>query len=277
MSESAGLNGYVRGVRSLLGAAFIASLFLFAGCGDGESDGESPSALAEPHLAEWSHAGANGPEKWAALDPAYDLCETGKNQSPIDIRGAVRRPFPPVRLDYAPEKVTMIDNGHAIEADIEEGASAVRIERDRFSLDQFHFHMPAEERIDGRSYAASIHLVHLSDDGRAAVVGLLVEPGPENPVIEELVEAIPAEPGETTEIEGEMDLADLVPVGGDAFRYQGSLTTPPCSEGISWTVFKEPVTMSREQLDAFAEAYPENARPIQPRNGREIRVGPGTA
>ena len=262
-------------IKSTLGAALLAPLFFAAGCG-GEGGGGTgeESGLAETHLATWSHAGADGPDEWASLDPAYATCGTGERQSPIDIVGAKRRPFPPVELDYAPVRATLIDNGHAIEAELEDSGSSARIGGDEFTLEQFHFHMPAEEVVGGKSFAASIHLVHLDEDGGAAVVGLLVEPGPENPVIERLAEEVPEETDEPVEVEGELDLAGLVP-DGDAFRYEGSLTTPPCTEGITWTVFEDPVTMSPEQLEAFAGAYDANARPVQARNGREISVGPG--
>lgn len=274
MQIFAGAAGRFRSLRPLLGTALVGAAFSLGACG---GDSEKNESAAEPELAHWSYEGSDGPGEWASLDSEYGLCETGREQSPVDITGAAGGAFPPAKLSYSPESLTLINNGHAIEAELEDPESSVTIGGKEYGLAQFHVHSPAEEKIEGRSFAASIHLVHLTDKGEAAVIGLLAEPGPENPVIAKLIDQMPLEDEKTAEIEGDVDLTDLVPSGAEAFRYKGSLTTPPCTEGITWTVFRKPITMSQEQLEAFTDAHPGNARPVQPLNGREILSGPGTA
>ncbi len=273
MQILAGAAGRFRKLRPLLGTALVGTAFSLGACG---GDSEKSQTSTEPELTHWSYEGSEGPDEWASLDSEYGLCETGREQSPVNITGATSGKFPPAMLFYTPENLTLTNNGHAIEVELHEPQSSMSIAGKTYGLAQFHVHTPAEEKVDGQSFAASIHLVHLTDEGDAAVLGLLAEPGPENPVIAKLIERMPLDPEETAEVEGDADLTELIPNDTEAFRYKGSLTTPPCTEGITWTVFKQPITMSPEQLEAFTEAHPGNARPVQPLNGREILSGPGT-
>ncbi len=239
-----------------------------AGCGG--SDGtEAEPTRSEP--AAWSYSGETGPDEWAAIDTEYKLCESGSRQSPIDITASRAGAFPRIRTDYRPEQVTVEDNGHAIEVVPRHSGSSIRLAGDRYDLTQFHVHTPSEELVDGRAYDASVHMVHASADGKLAVIALLVESGPSNPALDF---RIPDGPGDEVEVDRPIDPRDLLPDDDDAYRYRGSLTTPPCTEGVVWTVFRQPITMSPRQLSALRRAHDGNARPVQPLNDRQILTGP---
>ena len=147
----------------------------------------------------------------------------------------------------------------------------------RYGIERFHFHMPSEETINGKRFDASVHIVNTTPEGNAAVIGLLVDVGPSNPVMDQIVPLIGDQEGDENEAPGQINPADLLPASDGAFRFKGSLTTPPCTEGVEWIVFKQPITMSADQLAALRAAYSGNVRPVQPRNGRPIAVGQVTS
>lgn len=220
----------------------------------------------------WSYAGPGAPEKWSKLNAEYDSCATGKRQSPIDIRDGAKLDLEPIRFDYKPAPLRMIDNGHTVQVNYAEGSSIV-VAGERFELKQFHFHKPAEERIEGRAYDMAAHLVHQSADGRLAVVAVLFEAGDSpNAFIDALWPHLPLEPHrEVAPLEVSVDVNALLPEARNYYTYMGSLTTPPCSEGVLWLVLKTPVRVSREQVGVFGRLYAMNARPVQPANGRLIK------
>ncbi|MFY8087464.1 MAG: carbonic anhydrase, partial [Rubrivivax sp.] len=210
----------------------------------------------------WSYQGPAGPQTWGGLKPEFNLCGNGQRQSPIDIRGGLAVDLEPVKFNYQPSPFAVIDNGHTVQANLSPG-NHVEIGGKRFDLVQFHFHRPSEERIDGRQFEMSVHLVHRDDQGKLAVVAVLLDKGQPQPAVQKVWNNLPLEKGEEAAARVQLDPAEILPTDRRYFTYMGSLTTPPCSEGVQWVVMRQPVTMSPEQLELFARIYPMNARPVQ--------------
>jgi len=219
----------------------------------------------------WSYEGEHGPKHWGQLKPEYAACKTGKRQSPIDLGGAKTANLPAIDFAYAPVSWRIIDNGHTVQVNVGPGSS-ITVEGKRFDLVQFHFHQPSEERIEGRAYAMVTHLVHKSADDKLAVVAVLMKAGPQNPLIEELWRSMPEDVGQEHEVAGALDLRKLLPAQRGYYRFTGSLTTPPCSEDVTWLVLKTPVQISQAEQASFAARHAHNARPVQPLNGRTVEV-----
>jgi carbonic anhydrase len=230
-------------------------------------------AFAAPVVAqesvEWSYEGPTGPANWASLSPAFRTCGEGSRQSPIDLRDAVRRPAERIRTFYAPSAVTQLNNGETIEvrSDL---AQTLFVGDKPFSLVQFHFHSPAEHPVAGAVKPLEIHFVHQAADGERAVLGALVSVGRGNAEFGLLAESFPHRVGEVARVEAPVDLRRLLPSSYRAYRYPGSLTTPPCTEGIRWMVLAKPIRISEHQLRELQEIVEGNARPAQPRNGRPL-------
>ncbi|MEO7939136.1 MAG: carbonic anhydrase family protein [Burkholderiaceae bacterium] len=240
---------------------------------------ESIEEIIEPARergeVHWDYAGANGPQSWANLKPEYSTCATGKRQSPIDIDGSVtlRGPAEAIVFDYPASSATVVNNGHTIQIDMHDDNGIV-VRGSRYQLLQLHFHHPSEERINQRGFAMVAHLVHRDYMGRLAVVAVLLEPGEANPVINQFWTYMPLGPGDQVAMPlGSVALAQLLPKDQRYYQFMGSLTTPPCSEEVLWMILKQPVTLSQEQMRLFAQQFPNNARPVQPINGRVIRDG----
>lgn len=223
----------------------------------------------EEHV-HWAYAGEGSPEKWADLDPANRLCREGQRQSPINIEGGLRADLSPLNFNYGPAGFQIVDNGHTIQAVVP--GNVMSLNGKAYSLLQLHFHRPSEERVNGRAYEMVAHLVHKATDGELAVVAVLLQEGQDNPVIKSFWDAIPLEKNKLVAIDGtQVDLNQLLPRDRRYYNYMGSLTTPPCTEGIVWVVMKEPVSVAAEQIATFARFYPNNARPIQQPSGRLIK------
>lgn len=222
------------------------------------------------HTGHWAYAGDGGPQRWGELKPEFAKCSTGTRQSPIDIREGIRVQLDPVQFDYRPSSFRVLDNGHTIQVDVGAGNS-IEVQGRRYELVQFHFHRPSEERIDGRQFDMVAHLVHKDLDGRIAVVAVLLERGSAHAIVQSVWNNLPLEKGEALGARGTLDLTQLLPVQREYFTYMGSLTTPPCSEGVLWMVMKQPVPISAEQIGIFTRLYPMNARPIQSAAGRLIK------
>lgn len=226
-------------------------------------------AAAKPH-GTWSYGGEAGPQAWGGLRPEFSQCASGRRQSPIDIRGGIAVDLDPVVFEYQPSGFAVVDNGHTVQVDIAPGNRIEALGR-RYDLVQFHFHRPSEERIDGRQFEMDVHLVHRDPEGRLAVVAVLLERGAAQPVVQAVWNNLPLEKGEAQSARGTLDLAQLLPRDRGYYTYMGSLTTPPCSEGVLWMVMREPVTVSPSQIDIFSRLYPMNARPVQAAGGRLIK------
>ncbi|CAN5595781.1 carbonic anhydrase family protein [soil metagenome] len=221
----------------------------------------------------WSYEGDTGPAYWGTLQPAFAAC-SGREQSPVDIPADAPVRAEDVAYDYQPSALTIADNGHAIQVDYDEGSSVV-IGDASYHLRQFHFHSPSEHTLDGDPADMELHLVHASDEGALAVIGvLLVEGTPANTALEPIWAHLPDAPGPATLIEGVLvDAADLLPDDRSYYAYPGSLTTPPCLEGVTWHVLAEPLELSAEQLATFRELHDGTNRPVQPLDDRTFDGG----
>ena len=237
--------------------------------GHGAGAAKAGDKAAAGHAAHWDYKGSAGPATWGGLKPEFSLCSTGQRQSPIDIRGGLAVDLDPVLFDYQASRFGVIDNGHTVQVNLAAG-NAIEVGGKRFELLQFHFHRPSEERIDGRQFELSLHLVHKDAQGRLAVVALLFDKGQANPVLQKVWNNLPLERNEEAAARVPLELNELLPADRRYFTFMGSLTTPPCSEGVQWIVMRQPVTLTAEQIDIFARIYPMNARPVQQASGRRI-------
>jgi len=228
------------------------------------------SVRAEGH--HWSYVGHTGPAQWAALDHEFAACKVGHVQSPIDIRGAKAADLPPIVFDYKPSPLRVIDNGHTIQVNYAPGSS-ISVGGARYELVQFHFHRPSEEKIQGKSHDMVAHLVHKNAEGKLAVVAVLLDKGGASlPAIETIWAHIPKEKEKEAAPEVTVDAATLLPSERGYYAFQGSLTTPPCSEEVRWLVLKQPVKIADREVAAFGKLYSMNARPTQPLNGRVVEA-----
>lgn len=217
--------------------------------------------------AHWDYEGANGPEHWGKMAEANKACASGQEQSPIDLTGGVDAEVSNIALHWKAGDWNVIHNGHTIQVEGKDGGYAT-IDGERFDLIQFHFHTPSEHTIDGRNYPMEAHFVHKNAEGRLAVIGVLMMPGGENPLFSTIMEKAPKEEGSTSV--GMIEQRGMIaPIDG-VYRYQGSLTTPPCSETVLWTVLSTPILVSQKDVEAFQSLFPMNARPIQPVNRRYV-------
>lgn len=244
-------------------ATVLAASVLVAG-------GVSRAGAAEK--AHWAYEGKEGPSHWAALSPEYSTC-AGKSQSPLDLVQArmIEAELPAIVFSYQPAPLNVLNNGHTIQVD-EAGNSTIQLDGRTFRLKQFHFHSPSENLIDGKSYAMEAHLVHADDEGNLAVVAVMIESGAANPFLDKVWPSMPAAAGARAQPAGaEVNVIDLLPADRDYYRYDGSLTTPPCTEGVRWLVLKRSVTASPKQVEAFQHLmHHANNRPVQPVNARVV-------
>jgi carbonic anhydrase len=227
-----------------------------------------------PRELPWGYAGDGAPEHWAELSPDNKLCAVGTRQSPIDIREGIRVDLEKIAFDYRPSSFAVLDNGHTVQVNVGAGNTLGVMGR-RFELVEFHFHRPSEERVNGRQFDMVAHLVHKDAEGRLAVVAVLLERGKDQPVVQTIWNNLPLEKGEALPAPGQIDLNQLLPEDRGYYTYMGSLTTPPCSEGVLWMVMRQPVPVSANQLAIFSKLYPMNARPIQAGSGRLIKESSG--
>lgn len=233
---------------------------------------EAAKAPAKPEKVHWSYDGKSGAAHWHKLKPEFAQCQEGKRQSPIDIKDSVRLQLGDIKFDYKPSTLRIVNNGHTVQVNYAPGSTVTAGGR-VYELLQFHFHKPAEERINGKTYDMVAHLVHKSKtDGRLLVVAVLMSTGTENSFLQALWNNLPLEEERPEDIpQVKIDINQLLPRSRGYFNYIGSLTTPPCTEGVQWVVLKTPVPISRGQISVFNKLYSNNARPIQAANGRLIK------
>ena len=224
------------------------------------------------HAQHWGYEGHEGPEHWQDLDPAWAVCAAGQQQSPINLTEALEAEFAPAEIDWAEETAgVVVDNGHTVQVSVE-NAGGLTLGDTHYALLQFHFHAASEHTINGRQAPMEVHFVHQSAAGDLAVIGVMVERGDALATLGSVWAAMPADADATPGIAARIHLNDFLPVDRDAFRYQGSLTTPPCSEIVSWTVLTHPVTATPQQIEAFQTRHPDSFRPLQPLNRRYVLV-----
>ncbi len=234
------------------------------------------SAMTAAHAADtapahWAYKGKAGTSHWSELEPDFAACKAGKAQSPIDIHGAKEGAPAPIGFEYTAGAADIVNNGHTVQVNLADGG-AVHLASGDYKLVQFHFHTPSEEAVNGKHYPLVAHLVHRNDAGELAVVAVLFKQGKENAALKSVFAGLPAHAGDKHAVDGDVNVGALLPAQHSYYAYMGSLTTPPCSEGVHWQVMKEPVELSKGQLAAFRKLYPMNARPVQPLNGRVVEV-----
>ncbi len=226
----------------------------------------SPTAASGP--VHWGYEGAEGPEHWGELSPDFALCSTGQEQTPIDIPATALVNPADIVFNYQPTALNIFNNGHTIQVNYDPGSS-IDVGGKIYELKQFHFHTPSEHTLNSNPTDLEMHLVHQSAAGQLAVVGVMLKRGGENLAYKAVFDHLPAQESEPTAIGGVTVNADeLLPPERTYYRYHGSLTTPPCSEGVQWLLMNTPVELSEAQVTAFQTIFPHNARPIQPLNNR---------
>lgn len=237
----------------------------------------SSAAVAEQGTQrDWSYSGLQfaGPAGWGTVKAEYGLCKTGKLQSPINILSgsAQKAPLPQIEFQYTPTFLKVLNTGHTTQVNPEKAGQIV-VGGETYTLTQYHFHAPSEEQVDGKSFAMSAHLVHQNASGKIAVVAVLFELGAYNPALASLWARFPRVVGsEIAYPSVRIDIAKILPSERAYYTYEGSLNMPPCSEGVTWFVLKKPLTVSPGQIRDFTAQHSVNARPVQPLNGRLVRV-----
>jgi carbonic anhydrase len=230
--------------------------------------------LCRPAAAdEWGYVGEHGPANWSHLSPDNQACATGQAQAPIDLRAPATGVADSVKRDYQTMPLKLIHNGHTIQVNAAPG-SGCTIEGERFELLQFHFHHPSEHLLSGEATTIEIHFVHRNLAGQLGVLGVFLD-AETKPLaaLEPIWAALPGNAGPERAVAGVTITPErLFPASNSHFRYQGSLTTPPCSEGVAWVVYATPVEISRAQAAKFAKLFPNNARPVQPLNRRDLLI-----
>lgn len=225
-------------------------------------------AQSAPHWDYKSQHG--GPSHWAELDPKFESCGKGGAQSPIDIRNAVKADLPALNVAYTAAEPTFVNNGHTIQINLPPGQK-MTVGDKQYELLQFHFHTPSEEAINGKRTAMVAHFVHKDAEGRLGVIAVLIQPGKTNAAFAPVFAHLPREGEKITVDNLKLDLPALLPADKGYYSFAGSLTTPPCSEGVSWMVLKNPIQLGAEQIKAFRQVFNANARPLQATNGRVIQ------
>jgi carbonic anhydrase len=238
-------------------------VFLIGGMGDAW-------AADEQGASHWSYEGEESAAHWGMLGSAYMACEAGSHQSPINI-SMPRHSQQQERLvfHYQSGLVRALDNGHTIQVSVPPG-NALHLNGRTYFLSQFHFHDPSEHHVDGQTYPMEIHLVHQDRKAHVVVIGVLVEPGSLNQSLADIWTMLPMKVGERGS-EHPFNPQDLIPPNSHHFSYHGSLTTPPCTEGVQWIVLRDPIAMSTQQIEQFVSIIGKNARPVQPLHGRGVQ------
>lgn len=259
-------NGVIHEINGVLIADGTSTV---AGDAAGHAAGGDAAAVnAKPH---WAYEGAVGPAAWGTLSEEYAVCSTGMSQSPIDIKKYQPIGLEDIAFNYQPEGMKVKNNGHTIQANVDAG-STITLDNVTYNLLQFHFHTPSEHTLLGRALPMEMHLVHKDAEGNLAVVGVLINVGAANANYSEIWKHMPAVADEEQPVPAPLDPVTLLPKDRRAYRYSGSLTTPPCSEGVNWLLLANPIQMSAEQIAAFKMLFPLNARPVQPLHDRPVLV-----
>ena len=232
------------------------------------------ASTASVAAVAWTYTGATGPSHWKTIDPTnYAACADGSAQSPINIVNPVRTDLVNLKFSYVKGEAGIFNNGHTVEAEpLGAEKSTVTIGGVAYTFAQFHFHAPSEHEINGMHYPVEVHFVHKTDAGKLAVVGVFIKAGKENVEWKAFTDKLTVATADPEATKVELDWAKLLPAASKTVRYDGSLTTPGCSEGVKWNVFTTPIQMSQAQINQFLEAYSGNNRPVQPLNNRVVAV-----
>ncbi|WP_409304182.1 carbonic anhydrase [Peribacillus sp. SCS-155] len=262
-------------IYSILSAGVCISL---AGCAQSETETrkekDSGTKSEQTHASEWSYSGSTGPEHWGDLDAANAACANGKEQSPINLENSKVKAdarTENVEIHYKSTAFSLANNGHTIQGNPAAAGNSIILGGKEYKLAQFHFHLPSEHQMNGKNLDMELHLVHKDSDNQLAVLGLMIKNGDSNQALNKAWEVLPKE--KTTEdvkLSEPIDLVSLLPKEQTTIQYRGSLTTPPCTEGVKWLVMEQPIQMSKDQIATFRELFPDNHRPVEPLNDREI-------
>jgi carbonic anhydrase len=229
-----------------------------------------PATSFSSGAVHWGYTGHSGPEHWGQLSPEFAVCASGRNQSPINLTGMIDGNLPKLAIAYKTGGDEVVNNGHTIKINYQPGSMITLADRS-FELKQLHFHSPSENTIEGRYFPLEAHFVHADTDGNLAVVTVMYEHGEVNTELTKAWQKMPAETGKTARLDDQVDAKKLLPGGRDYYRFNGSLTTPPCSEGVTWIVMKKIETVSKEQVEKFSQVMGhDNNRPLQPLNARVV-------
>ena len=215
--------------------------------------------------AHWGYSGAEGFQHWGDLSAEFHACKDGMAQSPIDIREYNAADLPALKPSYHKGNLEVFNNGHTIQVNTGDSGS-LSVDGKTYKLLHFHFHTPSEHYVDGAPYPMEVHFVHKAGDGTLGVIGVMMQLGAHNAAIDAIWRATQASGGHAS-----LSAADLLPSNLDYYKYVGSLTTPPCSEGVQWHVAKNAIEISAAQLHAFQALFSVNARPVQPQNSRNVK------
>jgi carbonic anhydrase len=227
-------------------------------------------AAAPRHGTHWTYEGESGPANWSKINSDWAMCGGGRRQSPIDIRDGIKVDLEQIGFDYHPSSFNEIDNGHTIQVTVG-GGNFITVGNQSYELQGFHFHRPSEERVNGKGTEMVIHLVHKSAEGKLAIVAVLLERGKQHNLIQTVWNNLPLEKNELVAPSVVLDLKDVLPEKREYYTYMGSLSEPPCTEGVLWLVMKQPMQASPAQMALFSRLYPLNARPVQQGFGRMIK------
>jgi carbonic anhydrase len=234
--------------------------------------------LSGPALSQhWSYEGESASENWGKLDPSFIMCGIGKNQPPINLDRLIGAQLKPLKLNYATGvaghaplvgATEILNNGHTVQVNYTPGSTII-VDGRAFEMKQFHFHSPSENRIDGKQFPLEAHLVHADATGNLVVLAIMFEEGASNTFLAKIWDRLPANKGDESKLQAGLNAEQMLPASKGYYYFNGSLTTPPCTEGVRWLVMKSPVTVSKAQVDRFAKAvgHPNN-RPVQPVNAR---------
>ncbi|WP_348944916.1 carbonic anhydrase family protein [Chitinibacter sp. FCG-7] len=251
-----------------LAALLCSSVFLFPGislASSASTTNHGKTKHAAPHdPSHWGYEGSTGAEHWGNMKPEFALCKSGTQQSPINISEVYSQSLDKLQFDYQPSKLNIQNNGHTIQLNYDPG-SFLMVGQDKYQLLQFHFHTPSEEAVGGKRYPMVAHMVHRNDAGQLAVVAVLINQGKsEHALIRQFWAKLPGEHYETRIFDqNKYSAANLLPGNQAYWTFMGSLTTPPCTEGVRWFVLKQPIHLSAQQISRFKREFAMNARPLQ--------------
>jgi len=224
-----------------------------------------------PAQADQPHWNYEETEHWGHLDKSFETCAAGHEQSPIDLKNAIHAELPTLTLDWKSQSFQIKNNGHTIQADAAP-ASSLMLAGKKFELKQFHFHTPSEHGVESARMPMEVHFVHAAPDGELAVIGVFLKDGGKNDTFSAIMGKAPRGAGGQP-MELELDPKAFLPNQPNVFSYEGSLTTPPCSEVVNWIVYSDPITVAAADIAIFKSLYPMNARPLQARNRRYLLSG----
>lgn len=218
----------------------------------------------------WTYEGEEGPDHWGELSEDFALCSTGRTQSPINIETVIGTNINDIAFDYHDSALNILNNGHTVQVNYDAGSS-ITYNGVQYDLVQFHFHHPSEHTINGAASPMEIHFVHRSAEGNLAVVGVMLNEGAaDNPAYADVFANLPPEAAEVTTLDAAVSAMSMLPEAKTYYTYSGSLTTPPCSEGVRWLLLDNPIELSAAQLEAFGSIFENDARPVQPQNARDV-------